>query len=56
MIDQCKSKLLPKYGAQILMPPPPTAETLNWYDPLETLNMINNSAWLNKVSESSETL
>jgi hypothetical protein len=34
----------------------PTVETLNWYDPPETLNMINNSAWMNEASESLETL
>jgi hypothetical protein len=56
MIDWGKSDLLPKYGAQILMPPLPTAETPNWYDPPEILNMVNNSAWLNKASKSSETL
>jgi hypothetical protein len=56
MIDQGKSNLLLKYEAQILIPPPPTAETLNWYDPPETLNMVNNSAWLNEASESPETL
>jgi hypothetical protein len=56
VIDQGNNSLLLKYGAQILMPPPPTAETPNWYDPPETLNMANNSAWLNKVSESTETL
>jgi hypothetical protein len=56
MIDQGKSNLLLKYEAQILIPPPPTVETLNWYDPPETLNMVNNSAWLNEASESPETL
>jgi hypothetical protein len=56
VIDQGNNSLFPKYGAKILMPTPPIAETPNWYDPPETLNMANNLTWLNKVSESIETL
>jgi hypothetical protein len=44
MIDQGNSSLPLKYGASTLKLPPQTAETLNWYDPLETLDMANNLA------------
>ena len=39
----------------MLMPPPQSVETLNWYDPPETMNIVNNSAWLNEASEFLET-
>jgi hypothetical protein len=45
-----------KYEAQIPSLPPPTAETLNRYDPPETLIVTNNSAWMNEASKSPETL
>jgi hypothetical protein len=44
MIDQGNGSLLLKYGAQTLKLPPQSAETLDWYDPLETLNMDNSMA------------
>jgi hypothetical protein len=44
MIDQGNGSLLLKYGASTLKLPPQTAETLNWYGPPETMNMVNNSA------------
>jgi hypothetical protein len=44
MIYQGSGRPLLKYGAQTLKLPPQTAETLNWYDPPETLNMANNSS------------
>jgi hypothetical protein len=55
MIDQGKSTLLLKCETQILLLPPSAAETLNLYNPPETLNMINNSAWMDEASESPET-
>jgi hypothetical protein len=44
MIDQCSGRHLLKYGTSMLKLPPETTETLNWYDPLETLNMANSTA------------